>query len=344
MCNMPDGRRDASVTDHSRAARLLGRNYPGRLIESRWAPGAGLPREASMTLLGIEREAFSAIHANGGAPTPASIPHELRSHPLLTLDALGDLADSLPSEDVEHHLNDLPTVLSDGRTPQLEGLSPGELVREVATNRCWVVLWNIEQSRTYAELLDQCLAEVTPSASPGEPVVMREGFVFISAPDTVTPVHIDPEHNVLLQVSGEKTITVGRFGDVGERDRKIEQVLMGGHRWLANPACEEQSFPMTPGSGTYVPPFAPHRVQNGDDFCVSLSVTWRTGAYYRREHIHKTNARLRRLGISPRSPGDSALRDLVKVGVSRAGRPVKTAALKVSATGQTVTRQRPQPR
>lgn len=273
-----------------------------------------------MMLLGIDREAFSAIHTDGAEPAPASIPHELRSHPLLTLESLGELADSLSGEDVEHHLNDLPAVLPDGQTPQLSGVSPGDLVRGVATNQCWVVLWNIEQSPTYAELLDQCLAEITPFASPGESVPLREGFVFISAPNTVTPVHIDPEHNVLLQVVGEKTIGVGRIDGENERYRQIERVLMGGKRWLPHPAVNEREFPMTPGSGVYVPPFAPHWVRNGEGFCVSLSVTWRTGSFYRRERTYKMNTLLRRGGMSPRPPGESAARDLVKAGTVWGGR------------------------
>lgn len=273
-----------------------------------------------MSLLGLDPGAFEAGRTDDRGPGPAEVGHQLRWHPLLTLDALGELADSLPEGYVEHHLNDLPDVLPGGRTAQLDGVGMGDLVRGVETNRCWVVLWNIEQSPRYAALLDECLAEITPHATPGERVVLREGFVFISAPNTVTPVHIDPEHNVLLQVVGQKTMTVGRFGaDDGYRHREIERVVMGGHRWLPRSATDETSFDMTPGVGVYVPPFTPHRVRNGPGLCVSLSVTWRTSRYFRNELVYEINARMRRRGLSPRPPGESALRDLVKIGVLRGG-------------------------
>ena len=33
---------------------------------------------------------------------------------------------------------------------------------------------------------------------------MREAFIFISSPNTVTPYHMDPEYNFLLQIRGTK--------------------------------------------------------------------------------------------------------------------------------------------
>ena len=53
------------------------------------------------------------------------------------------------------------------------------------------------------------------------PVVEREqgtifnvnGFIFISAPPSVTPFHIDRENNFFLQVQGQKKITVFDYMD-----------------------------------------------------------------------------------------------------------------------------------
>jgi mannose-6-phosphate isomerase-like protein (cupin superfamily) len=244
------------------------------------------------------------------------VEHRLFEHPLLSLEALAELAEGLPEGGVEHHRGELPAVLPGGETPQLEGVGAGDLVRGIGSNGCWVVLWNIERSPRYGELLDECLAEITPYATPGERVVLREGFVFISAPGSVTPVHIDPEHNVLLQFAGEKTMHVGRFVDEADRHAQIERVVLGGHRWLPTAATEEQRFDLTPGRAVYVPPFTPHRVRNGDGGpCISLSVTWRTAEFYRREQAYEFNAKVRRLGLSPKPPGGSALRDGVKAGL-----------------------------
>lgn len=278
-----------------------------------------------MALLGLEPNDLAPA-CSGPELSPASVRHQLVSHPLLTLDALAELADRLPPDGVEHHLNDLPTVLVDGETPRLEGESPGELVRGVFTNRCWVVLWNIERDPAYAELLDGCLGEVTPLVTPHEPMVVREGFVFISAPNTVTPVHIDPEHNMLLQVAGDKTLYVGRFPDSASRHEQIERISQGNHRWLPFAATGEREFHMSPGVGVYVPPFAPHRVINGDGPCISLSVTWHTSSFFRDEQVYYVNARLRRLGFKPRPPGESAVRDALKASTLRLGGQALRAA------------------
>jgi hypothetical protein len=106
--------------------------------------------------------------------------------------------------------------------------------------------------------------------------------------------------------------------------------VLGGHRWLPEPAVDERTFHLVPGVGVYVPPFGPHRVRNGPEHCVSLSVTWRTASYFRHERVYEMNAKLRGWGLSPRPPGESAVRDLVKVGVLRTGGRVRGAVKQAS--------------
>ena len=36
----------------------------------------------------------------------------------------------------------------------------------------------------------------------------REAFIFVSSPNAVTPFHMDPEHNILMQLRGTKTMTL----------------------------------------------------------------------------------------------------------------------------------------
>jgi hypothetical protein len=276
-----------------------------------------------MTLLGLDPVEFAPVVESGGAAA-AGVRHALTTHPLLSLDALADLAEELQRfavvhgrlrEDwpVEHHLSKQPRVLASGKPKQAAGMSAPEMIRGVESNDCWIVLWNVENSPRYARLLDECLNEIEPLATPRDATVFREGFVFISAPHTVTPVHIDPEHNVLLQVTAEKTVAVGRAPSEEAWHREIERVLGGGDRHLPFASVEEREFLLTPGRGVYIPPFAPHWVRNGPRACVSLSVTWRTKQYFRTEYVHRVNRRLRRLGLSPLPPGQSQLRDTLKV-------------------------------
>ena len=136
----------------------------------------------------------------------------------------------------------------------------------------------------------------------------REGFVFLSAPDATTPVHFDPEHNLLLQIRGQKDMNVGRFADPAEQQRELDRYHDGGHRNLERVPEDVECFRLTPGRGVYVHPFAPHFVQNGPAASVSLSITFRTRATERTERAHRANAVLRRrLRAKPRPAGSSAL-------------------------------------
>jgi len=258
----------------------------------------------------------SGALAGAFASEPLSVRHELTAHALLTVEALAELADSLPAEKVEHNTGKLPAVLF-GDAPIVD-LQPGEIARGIETNGCWMVLKNIEQLPAYCELLNTALDEVEPLVRDREGSMQKgEGFVFLSAPGSVTPSHVDPEHNLLLQIRGTKDMNVGRFPDAETEQRHLERFYGGGHRNIDQLPVSTQTFPLAPGDGVYVPPNAPHWVQNGEGVSVSLSITWQTPVTERVARVHSVNARLRRLRLSPRAPNKDVLRDRAKATLSR---------------------------
>ncbi len=137
-------------------------------------------------------------------------------------------------------------------------------------------------------------------------MMKREGFIFISSPGSVTPFHFDPEHNILLQVRGRKTMTIFPADDervVGGAEH--ERFHNGGHRnlpWRDDIASHGRPFELTPGKAVYVPVKAPHWVRNGPEVSVSLSITWRSEWSYREEYARRLNHLLRRAGMRPRAP------------------------------------------
>src|SRR5215813_5699575 len=95
------------------------------------------------------------------------------------------------------HSADLPMVMPGG-APDLE-LSPGEMVRGIEDNGCWMVFWYVDKDPAYKALLDRCLDEAESYLPPGTgSALQREAFLFLYAPNAVTPIHFDPEHNFLL--------------------------------------------------------------------------------------------------------------------------------------------------
>jgi hypothetical protein len=241
---------------------------------------------------------------------PVAVRHSFVDHPALTLDALAELADRYPGR-MERHRSDLPQVMPGG-APDLDG-PPSETVRGIESNGCWMVFWYIDQVPEYKDILDRCIDQVEPYV----PLEMggtrqREAFLFLSAPNALTPIHFDPEHNFLLQIRGHKDMNVCPFESPEGELRELERYFDGGHRNLEAMPSDGECFGLDPGDGVYVPPFMPHWVQNGPEASVSLSITFRTQASLRSERVHRVNARLRRFGLSPAAPGGSPVRDRAK--------------------------------
>jgi JmjC domain len=253
----------------------------------------------------------------GFARAPFRVGHDLADHPLLQLDRIGTLADALPEDHIEHNLGSVPDVLPGGEAPRLDA-TPGEIARGIHSNGCWMVIKFIESDPEYNALLNSLLDEVAPLVPQAEgETTRREGFIFLSAPDSTTPAHVDPEHNFLLQIQGVKTMVVGRFPDERSEQLELERHYGGGHRNMQAMFAAPQDFVLEPGDGVYVPVHAPHLVRNGPAPSISLSITWRTAATERAEKAHVANARLRWLGMSPAMPGRRPGADQVKAFAAR---------------------------
>ena len=279
-----------------------------------------------MALLDLDQSSREKLRAAGAAMAPYEIDHSLTSHDLLTLDALADLATELPESSIEHNVGDLPDVVADGNAPRLD-LPIGELIRTIPENGAWAVLKNIEQDPRYAALLDECLDEIESLVTGDDPSTLREGFIFLSSPGSVTPTHIDPEFNVLLQVQGEKTMTTGTWRSREDRQIEAERLRAGGHRNLDAPLATSEDHALRPGRGVFVPPYTPHIVKNGPAPSISLSVTWRTQSLTDEALLHRINSYLRRTGVQPKEPGHRSGVDRLKLGsfrmVQRAKRAVR---------------------
>ena len=238
---------------------------------------------------------------------PVLLDHGLAGHPLLALDALAALARRIRPVDVEYNRADLPVGIDPADTPA-NGLSVERTIREIEQCGSWMVLKFVEQDPAYRALLHEALAPLEETVRPTTGAMLkREAFIFISSPDAVTPFHFDPEHNILLQIRGTKTMTIFPAADetiVGGAAH--EAFHAGGHRnlvWRDDYASKGRPFDLAPGRAVYVPVKAPHWVKNGPEVSISLSVTWRSEWSYREEYARAMNALLRRAGLRPAAPG-----------------------------------------
>jgi hypothetical protein len=138
-------------------------------------------------------------------------------------------------------------------------------------------------------------------------------FVFVSSPNSVTPVHYDIEHSLLMQVSGKKTVSIGRFENDAVRRHEFDRYWDGAHGRIETLQPEVASYTMTPGRAVYIPPGTPHWVHNGPDISLSVTLTYFTAATVRENRVESFNAHLRRRHMKPREPGRSTTVDMAKV-------------------------------
>lgn len=248
------------------------------------------------------RAAIAAAYPNDSA----TFTHNLREHPLLTLEALALLAEALPASAIEYNRSDIDvgTLPDDAPT---NGLGIGDTIRTIAENRSWAVLKNVEAVPAYAALIRDLLAELDDTVVPRTgPMLTLQGYIFVSSPGSMTPYHFDPEHNILLQLQGSKAMHVWpaadeRFAPLTEHERYHD----GGHRglpWSDEFARHEVVANLTPGRAVLVPVMAPHYVKNGPEPSISLSITWRSTWSYRESEAHGANRWLRERGFSPKAP------------------------------------------
>ena len=158
---------------------------------------------------------------------------------------------------------------------------------------------------------------------------MATGFIFISAPPSVTPFHIDRENNFWLQLRGRKTINVWDRMDrevVAAAD--VENFIVS--RSLEKVRLKDEfrgrsfEFDTGPGDGVYFPSTTPHMTRTdtrwarpGDGVSISIGINFYTDTTRRHANVHAFNKVLRRLGMTPRSPGTSDWADGLKYPLGR---------------------------
>lgn len=268
------------------------------------------------------------LFAAGYPELPHKLEHCLHAHPLLELEALAALGEALPAASVEYNAADLPLGIAS--KPQPTGIPIGQAIREIEKSGTWLVLKNVEQVPEYATLIESLLAELRPAieARTGR-MLKTQGFVFISSAHAVTPYHFDPEHNVLLQLRGTKTMTQFPAGDATfAPDETHESYHTGGARelaWRNELLAGGTTFTLSPGEALFVPVMAPHFVRNGTEPSVSLSITWRSEWSFAEADARALNAALRKIGMRPRKPGRWPARNTAKAYAWRAIRKLGLA-------------------
>lgn len=246
--------------------------------------------------------------------------HNFHKHPLLQLDQLEALAHRLLPLKQCRFMAPGVTVGSDfiHHSESPDGKALSEVFKNISEPGTWVALYNAEQDPQYAALLEEALSSVRHLIDREQPdVFLEQTYIFISAPPSVTPFHIDRQNNFWLQVHGRKTINVW---DRNNRrilpattienfiiDFSLNDVTFRDEFW-----ANANEWDLGPGEGVYIPITSPHStrtvdswVTQDDSVSVSIAIVFYTEKTRRHSYIHIVNRVMRRFNLSPKFPGES---------------------------------------
>ena len=255
--------------------------------------------------------------------------HSLLDQSLVSLEALADAADRLPEKQIEHHVGDLPVILPGGESVKLNQ-TPGDAVRNVATNRCWVMLQALGALPEYESLLRRVGGRFELALRVrGERLVEHDLIAFIGAPGATVPVHFDRNHHLLVQVRGSKTVGTGTFSDPRVRQLQIERGMQPNRVNADLMPDQYEEHVLHAGEALVIPAFTFHWVQGGDDVSIAMTCVVATEATARAAAVHEFNLRSRKLGLHPAPPGHSARVDRTKAKVFETSTRVKKRVKKL---------------
>ncbi len=296
-------------------------------------PGATRDSRGARVIEPAPNEAFHmrSIHA---------LRHTFHLHPLMELPALAGLAKRLiPTKQCRFVK---PGLTADAafqhEASDHAGRSIDEVFERLEEPASWLALYNVETDPEYRGFLDEVTHCVRGLVEPEQSGIRSVGgFIFISAPPSVTPFHIDRENNFWLQVRGRKIMNVW--------DAEDREAVAGVHvdNFIAYGGLDQvklrdgvitrsREFDVGAGDGVYFPATSPHMTRSepgwakpGDGISISIGVVCYTDQTRQDAYAHAGNLLLRKLGLSPQHPRQSALADAFKRPLGRGFLAVKSS-------------------
>src|SRR3978361_475910 len=190
---------------------------------------------------------------------PFAIRHKLAGHPLLSLPRIAELAAELPRDLIEYNSGKVAISQDPDAIPTVD-LDPVEVVHSIETAGAWMVLKRVENSPEYRLLLEDTLLSVARARGFNSLLdagfETREGFLFVSSPNSTTPFHLDSEDNFFVHIHGEKFFTIFDNNDRGIVSEDEIERSMTKHRNLKYDesfAPRGKEFHLFAGDGCYVP-------------------------------------------------------------------------------------------
>jgi Cupin-like domain len=237
-----------------------------------------------------------------------TITHALCDHPLLQPRPLTELAARLEeSSQIRTHSSAVTAATPFNHAPSLHPnrRSAEDTMRSIKEASAWMSLLNVQTDKIYGELVHEVLESIRGKLDTMDPgMCYRGGWIFVTSPRTVTPFHMDLEHNFLLQIRGTKKVYVWEPDDLEVVSEAARDLFHAEHSrdlvvWKEEFRRRAHVHHLQPGEGAYMPSTSPHMVENSDDASITMSFTYYTDETRRRAALHRLHHRLRKAGVRP---------------------------------------------
>jgi hypothetical protein len=254
--------------------------------------------------------------------------HQLHTTGLFSFETMLELADRVSAKANRWYFEEGPTEPGKGWTARTSSAGLLECLHGIADKHALIMLKRVHEEPEYNEILRALECELTRLTGIDIPANYRDGLmtIIITSPGRITPYHIDGEANLLMQMSGSKSVYIfdGKDREILPAN-ELESFWSGDikapqyRNHLQDRAWRSE---LLPGIGVHNPVTFPHWVQNGPNVSISLSVNFKRRIDDAAD-AHRVNRQLRRLGLQPAEPGTAKLVDHTKGVVYRAAREVK---------------------
>lgn len=252
---------------------------------------------------------------------PFEFSHNLAGHPLFKIPRLVELANTIALKSDPRKVVCLTSNVAPDRkwSDMTQREQVEETIAHIEESGSLVVIKSAHLDPDYGLLMNQILTELEELTSVplSREITWPETYIFISSPNSITPYHIDHESNFLFQISGEKDV---HLFDPSDRSILTEQEIEEYFAFNLEAATYKEetqdnvfAYHLTPGKAVHHPSLAPHWVKNGSQVSVSLSINFCMRLIDLNARVYQVNHFLRKLGLEPTPPGQSLVKDKLKM-------------------------------
>ncbi len=234
--------------------------------------------------------------------------HRLADTGLFTDEALARLIDEHPrSELTVCTMRENPPPDQTWIAGEADDLSGAELVEAARRGALWVSPRSaMTKNPRYKAVFDQVMGDFAKAT--GLTILTADAAVLLSGAKMGIFFHVDPAETMLWHVRGTKTIHVYPPKQEHVTEQALEAILLketlSDLPYRPEMEAGAVSVALEPGEGVFWPMHSPHRVINGDNLNVSVSVEFSTPRAALTNGVFYVNGVLRRrLGWNPTSRG-----------------------------------------